>query len=538
MKKILVLLLALVMSLGCFVGCNEAEQPSAEKTEEEIIQQIIAENEELEKYYLQQQDAQKGTKITHYIDPEIDQAPLNNGETTYLGHGINLFKGPTYSHAVMPQWFKSTVYRDNDKPENIVFTNDKDSNKTSVAYVGSSVSDAYSNFGIDAGISTGKSVPFFSGSVESQYSKSTSYQSTAKFYNAIVSIRTNKQELLAKYTGNPDLIAGELIDEEVLEIINDSSKTPSKLFNAIGTHLITGAMMGGTVNVCAAYNSAENVSNETVKASLDFATNWVSGKVSTSMEEKHKNVQDNTTITVQVSGGVAQNFSTASFDALGESIDNWSKTVVPKNAVLCEITQVVPIWEFATTEARKNELQQAFESKADDTVIKLKGYTDPKTVYNVEDKGVYMLKPYAAPNKTMDGIAKDGNVYLWKAYDDYAVQQWRAEAVNGEAGYYFFKHISNEQYLTQTLRGSGNSSNINAGFNTIQQRFIGTYSQMFRIQKNDDGTVHIISKLSDDTDMGYKIALGCKGRYGDGENVYGLKYRDDRSQKWLLTKVN
>ncbi len=328
--------------------------------------------------------------------PEDDRAALAKGENTFIGYGINLFSGPTIGNALKAPLLTQEIYNDvSNQGGNAYIWSDPLSSLISTSSISEKFSEAYSGLNISAGLETGKKVPFFSGSVQSEYGSSSEVQSEAKFYKYLYSATTKKQTIDAIYKF-PELLS-DLVKEGCIAAINSTKITPDQLFNALGTHIVLAGFTGGSASITGIYNSNTAATTQDISVALNFQSSWVNGKASTSMTDKQKAIANETSISVVALGGTVSTLANPTIPTIGEKLESWAKTV-DNGPTLAAITDVMPIWELATDDARKTELKNYFYSHANQINQELLGYftkgTPPKKQTTVVDGGVYYIKSW------------------------------------------------------------------------------------------------------------------------------------------------
>ncbi len=151
----------------------------------------------------------------------------------------------------------------------------------------------------------------------------------------------------------------------------------------------------------------------------------------------------------------------------------------------------------------------------------------------ITDGGIYMIKNVNS-GKYLDvagGVAANGtNVQQWAGSNPGAYYNtWKLVSV-GDGYYKIYSQVGDGNTylldLTDGLTGSG--TNIRIWQNTYCD------AQTFKLQKNDDGTYAILTKVTD-CKLGLDVAAGSSS---NGANVQQWGYSGGNHQRWILEKVN
>jgi len=356
------LALALALTLSCGEHSSDGGETPKPKDRSQLIERIRQERE----------NNFGGINVT-----VIEQDPPGSGDMvsppssqgTYVGIGINVFNGPTIYDATKARLFKTSFYQ----PDDGKSYNDNlewfDGNKISSTFaISDNFEETFQKLDIDAsvGVSSGGKTPFFSAKVTGSYSDEREVKSKSKFYTGIYKTELYSHCVAAKYKRSIATLK-ELMDPDYLDWIDDSTSPPDSIFYHLGTHVILKASMGGSARITAVYNSDEEATSEEIKTGLDFKVYWVNGKFNSDYAEKQKKVTSQTTIKGDVSGGI---LVIADIDSLGKEIDKWPETVI-EHPTVSFVYEFRPIWDFASTEARKNELRDAFLANSDKINLEL-----------------------------------------------------------------------------------------------------------------------------------------------------------------------
>lgn len=151
-----------------------------------------------------------------------------------------------------------------------------------------------------------------------------------------------------------------------------------------------------------------------------------------------------------------------------------------------------------------------------------------KTSYN----GTYVIRSKNS-NLVMDvfnqGQLKGVNIIQWPEQTGQTNQQWKFEILDN--GYYKITSILNPTFSLDVY-----NSGANLGNRVIQWPYHDGKNQQWKIIENADGTISLMSRLSEENGTGYLLDVFDGGK-DQGVNViqWTAHYRDN--QKWLLEKV-
>ncbi len=194
---------------------------------------------------------------------------------------------------------------------------------------------------------------FFSGSVNSSISQSTS-GSTMSYYFTYMDANTKWR--ISLDTRNIDALKTMLEPQFKIDIDN---MDPAELFETYGTHYIASAYLGGRAD----YNSISTISENTVTRDIELAVEAkyksVSGNTALSSSNQNTLKNAKTETKLRVIGG---NSEYANNIADPVTYEKWASGIADM-PVLCDFDNksLRPIWEFASTPKRKNQLQAEFE---------------------------------------------------------------------------------------------------------------------------------------------------------------------------------
>lgn len=154
------------------------------------------------------------------------------------------------------------------------------------------------------------------------------------------------------------------------------------------------------------------------------------------------------------------------------------------------------------------------------------------SIDSLENSGIYMIKNVATNMylEVKDGVAKKGtNVQQWGAKKAAAHNTWKVVS-DGNGYYYLYSQLGNgKKFLLDVSYGkAANGTNIRIHTNTASD------AQLFKIQKNSDGSYSILTKASNNK--------GCvevkDGSKSSGANIQQWGFIDGNWQHWKFEKVN
>jgi len=229
---------------------------------------------------------------------------------------------------------------------------------------------------------------FFSGAVETNFHEDRYLYESYSF--ATVKSNIQKTQLRLPI----DMLADELkpyLTETARNKLNDPTVSPEYIFDIYGTHCLTGVMLGGRLD----YSVSARTSDLTVGKSIEvyaeasFSTGGVSvtGSGGTVTNEEYSKYLNSQKKIVKTFGGQSE----FGQDIINEDdYDAWINSI-DENTVFCDYTQhgLVPVWEFADEQSRKNELMAAFDVWASDHEIT----TNPAPQLCILDVKVFFGNP-------------------------------------------------------------------------------------------------------------------------------------------------
>jgi hypothetical protein len=272
---------------------------------------------------------------------------------------------------------------------------------------------------------------------------------------------------------------------------------PETLFETYGTHYIASAYLGGRADFKTKTVMSSQTNTQEIAMAVEAKYHAVSAN--SSLEKKHKQTLSNskTKTRLTVVGGNSE-YANNINDPV--TYENWASGIA-EAPVLCDFEEgsLRPIWEFAETEARKNELKAAFnkmlqshplpEKMANVVALKDNAYMVENKAcglywdfdgYNLEAKKYSKLKLNPKDNKykgkqgfdrliklipseenpkyvriqaqqypTSLNLSKSQDYINLHGSDEVeSRKEFQFEPVDGEKGYYYIKNRKKDQYLT------------------------------------------------------------------------------------------
>ncbi|MEA3451980.1 MAG: MAC/perforin domain-containing protein, partial [Bacteroidota bacterium] len=203
-----------------------------------------------------------------------------------------------------------------------------------------------------ASVGLGVDAKFFSGSVNTSFSKSSSGTEQNFYYtyrDANTKWRVSFDE---RDYDNLDQILDPRFKQDL------ATMDPAKLFELYGTHYIASAYLGGRAD----FHSVSVITSETntsdIAIAVDAQYKVVTANVELSQQKSETLSNANTKTTLIVTGGNSEYANNISDPV---SYDKWASGIAGM-PVLCDFDKnsLKPIWDFCETEARKRELKAEF----------------------------------------------------------------------------------------------------------------------------------------------------------------------------------
>lgn len=193
----------------------------------------------------------------------------------------------------------------------------------------------------------------FGGSVEAQYGTSES-GTEQKYYFTYMDANT-KWRISFDDRNIENLI--EILEPQAKKDIE--TMDPEKLFETYGTHIIIRAYLGGRADFTSESTISSKISSEQISTAVTAKYGSISGKASLSTTNENTLTNSKTTTKLRVVGG---NSEFASNIQNADQYRDWASGI-EKKPVLCDFDEnsLMAIWEFASTDERKKQLEDAFE---------------------------------------------------------------------------------------------------------------------------------------------------------------------------------
>lgn len=271
---------------------------------------------------------------------------------------------------------------------------------------GSSIAEYSNSLGVSVGLSG--SYMYFSGSVKTNFSKSRYSYDTYSFatYHSMI----NKYQFRLPADWSADDLKP-YMTSQAKNKINDPSIAPEGIFQMYGTHCITGLVVGGRLDYSISGRTSDLKTNVSigVYAEASFSMGLGSGSMNTSVitEEELHTFESNMEKHLEVYGGSSE---LGQHIIIKDDYDAWIGSI-DNNLVFCNFTQngLIPVWYFCDDQARKNELEAAYASWAENRKIEV----NPAPRVCVVD--VIILEGASAANPYTDRVTN--RVYHRLNYD-------------------------------------------------------------------------------------------------------------------------
>lgn len=327
---------------------------------------------------------------------------------SYLGYGYNVIASP-YLDSDFVKMRNPIIDRTKIQDSTLVL--DRKLYTNSKTYRGSSMSEFAQSYGGSFKI-YGNYAKLFSGGLSLEFHGSSEEKEFYYFYKGVYNVRTFTLRMLETDEG----IANMLSDNFVNDI--NSSMHPDTFFDKYGTHLILGAAMGGRMEVNETYSSKTVRYTEDVAASVNMHVKYVGSSINAEAEMQYSSSSMNENIETDFEskslGGPSLDLHSVedvwqSYPRWVESFnDDMSKSVlmgIPSNEYF------VPLWIYADSEARRDELEQYFVEKADGSFDDLCGQYTVNTKRIVTAKTIEIGEDNEYENSSAGAI--DGNKRIY-----------------------------------------------------------------------------------------------------------------------------
>lgn len=258
-----------------------------------------------------------------------------------------------------------------------------------------------------ASVGMGFDAVLFSASVNTTFSKSSS-GSTAEYFHTIRDANRIWQVGIDERFEHKTMLK-----PKVKQDIDNMS--PGKLFDIYGTHYISSAYLGGRSDYSTVTTITTSMNTQSIGAAVEASYKSISTDASTELTQQQQHIQENTRSSLTVTGGNAE-FANNIHNY--EAYANWAAGIrdLP---VLCDFDKksLTPIWELASTQARKNELKAYFMN------VMLTNYELPPAMANlvalagktflIQSKGSELFWDFKGYNTNAEGHR--GKLVIWES---------------------------------------------------------------------------------------------------------------------------
>lgn len=267
-----------------------------------------------------------------------------------------------------------------------------------------SLSELYSSWNIEASIDI--ATPFFSGGFKADYSNSTRHESCNRFFKGIISIKGFTHVLSPKeeQTSVSDALVDYLIKEGYVDAValqNINNMPIIELFSQYGTHVITGGLSGGSIQVTAKYGSSSTVTAEKFSSTLKFACGYVTGESKGGFSEEQKKLLTSVELNATSRGGDPRIIGNLhDYKAIPDTFEKWAKSVTEDSFVMTDIISAIPIWEFCTKVDRKEAIKSVYSGTNQRIFLDIENYfPSPKqkevvSIYHGDYNQFKLIKGY------------------------------------------------------------------------------------------------------------------------------------------------
>lgn len=335
-----------------------------------------------------------------------------------------------------------------------------------------------------------------------------------------------------------------------------------RLFNVYGTHFVAAGYFGGAMD----YNLSERVSTteerKSVSATVEAKRKSLSGNVSSSVNTGQVNSNFAKNIKIQACGGDVQYVNKTSANN-NNQYNLWVGSV-PSQSVLVDFAEdgLMPIWDLASTTARKNKIKSAFLRKlkshplpeanasfmlTQDQVFYIRPlnntskYWDiPGYGYNAKTDGA-TLELYIKDNvdnglqgpdrfiKFIPHPTRDGLVYIQPQHSDYVLTVEKRKSSSGSSS---SASVSRSGSASATAAGGSGSSYALV----LKKKSKTNNSQLFKLMEDKEENTYKIQTADGKLfvmDTGSKtVGLGKKSN--SSKQVWYLEAANPRTQMSYL----
>jgi len=210
---------------------------------------------------------------------------------------------------------------------------------------------------------------FFSGAIRASFSESR-YSRQEYSYATVHSAIQKLSFRIPMDVPTSDL--KNYLTETAKNNINNSSYSPNSLFQTYGTHCMVGIIVGGRLDYNISAKSSDVTGSKSIGAyaNFGFKTKFKSASISseTITDEQWNTFSNSKEERLETYGGKSEYGQNIINDG---DYNNWINSI-DENPVFCEFASnnsLVPIWELCDNAARKTEIQNVYNSWAEEKKI-------------------------------------------------------------------------------------------------------------------------------------------------------------------------
>ncbi len=214
--------------------------------------------------------------------------------------------------------------------------------------------------------------PYFSGSVGTSFSSSTTSNTDNQY--ATIQVKVQKNKFALKEMLDPSSLAA-FLTESFSEDIDDTEIDPVELFKMYGTHVMVAVILGARYdyNMAATQNTTSTSTTIAGYAQAAFSSITTEASFDTSNVDTSAFSTSETKVTA-VGGDSSLAAGTA------EAFTDWRDSITDETVVFSDFAPngLIPIWEFCADQTRAEAIETAYEAWAQ---TKYEEYvSDPSTV--------------------------------------------------------------------------------------------------------------------------------------------------------------
>ncbi|MGM0613374.1 MAG: RICIN domain-containing protein [Bacteroidota bacterium] len=339
-------------------------------------------------------------------------------------------------------------------------------------------------------VGLGVDAMLFSASVNSTFSQSSS-GSSARYFHTIRDANRTWQIAIDERNDHK-----EMLKPKVKEDIDNMP--PAKLFDIYGTHYIASAYLGGRADYSSVTKITTSMDSKTIGATVEAQYKAISADASTEMSEQQKQVKENTKTKLTVTGGNAEYANDINNY---EAYENWAAGIRDM-PVLCDFDEksLIPIWELASTQSRKNKLKAYFDKvlvknhELPESMVNLVSLADK--VYRIKSKGTdkyWDLKGSNTAAQGRRGVLQMYDSDLKKKNKIGADRYFKILPHKTESDYVFLQ----PQHVNMVVDIKGGSKKEGAVAH-LWSHGKNNAAQMFKMEpvEDEDNTYYLVAKCS------------------------------------------